>query len=111
MQRIATICGTIALLCILGATGIAVRAEGPVTVSQKGRAFVPRTIEIALGQPLTIHNDDEYMHDVLVQAGDFQFDSGEQQIGQDVVIKFPHTGVYEVLCAIHPKMRLDVAVK
>lgn len=81
------------------------------TVSQRDRMFLPNAVELALGDTLSIRNDDQFVHDVLVNSQDFSFDSGEQGIGQNVQIKFPTAGHYRVTCAIHPKMRLEVEVK
>ena len=66
---------------------------------------------VAKGDTLAIHNDDEYIHQVFVDNPSFKFDSGEQDIGQTVDITFSASGTFQVLCAIHPKMRLDVVVK
>ena len=98
------------LLCLVGSTGLALAATNH-PISQRGRAFVPATVEIAVDEPLPIQNDDEFVHDLMVNSPDFDFDSGEQQVGQTVEIKFPRPGNYQVLCAIHPKMRLNVSVK
>lgn len=112
LRQVALIAGSAAVFCcLLGFFGFAVGAGASVHVSQKGRAFVPRDVTIKTGDVLTIRNDDEYVHDVMVHSPDFSFDSGEQQIGQNVEITFPHSGEYAVLCAIHPKMRLDVHVQ
>jgi cytochrome c peroxidase len=98
------------LLFLAGAVRVfALGAE--VIVSQKDRAFSPNAVELALGDTLSIHNDDQFVHDVLVNSENFSFDSGEQGIGQNVQIKFPTAGHYRVTCAIHPKMRLEVEVK
>jgi cytochrome c peroxidase len=99
------------LLFLTGAVRIGFALGAEVIVSQKDRAFSPNAVELALGQTLSIHNDDQFVHDVLVNSENFSFDSGEQGIGQNVQIKFPAAGHYRVTCAIHPKMRLEVEVK
>ena len=98
-------------LAVLGGAGFALGAGAVPIVSQKGRAFTPGTVEIAVGDALTIRNDDEFVHDIFVDSNGFKFDSGEQKVGQNVQIVFPRAGTYQVRCAIHPKMRLDVEVK
>jgi len=95
----------------LGSLGFALGSGVAINISQQGRAFLPGAIEIAKGDTLAIHNDDEYIHQVFVDNPSFKFDSGEQDIGQTVDITFPASGTFQVLCAIHPKMRLDVVVK
>jgi cytochrome c peroxidase len=95
----------------VGRVGFALGAGAEAIVSQKDRAFSPNIVELSLGDTLTIHNDDQFVHDVLVDGPAFSFDSGEQGVGQNVQIKFPTAGHYRVTCAIHPKMRLEVEVK
>lgn len=99
------------LLFVAGAVRVGFALGVEVIVSQKERAFSPNAVELALGQTLSIHNDDQFVHDVLVNSENFSFDFGEQGIGQNVEIKFPAAGHYRVTCAIHPKMRLEVEVK
>ena len=111
MRRIAVAFVIIVFLAMLGPLGFALGSGAKIDISQKGRAFAPATIEISRGDTLAIHNDDEYVHQVFVDSPNFKFDSGEQDVGQTVEITFPVAGTYQVLCAIHPKMQLDVTVK
>jgi cytochrome c peroxidase len=108
-RRIILTASSLLFLAGVVRVGFAIGAE--VIVSQKDRAFSPNVVQLALGQTLSIHNDDQFIHDVLVNSENFSFDSGEQGVGQDVQIKFPAAGHYRVTCAIHPKMRLEVEVK
>ena len=39
------------------------------------------------------------------------FDSGDQEPGSKTNIAFPVAGTFDVLCAIHPKMKLTIQVK
>src|SRR5665213_3536726 len=83
-----------------------------VEVSQKGRKFQPDTVDLMVGDTLKIHNDDEFLHHVYVKSPDYNFDSEEQPPGKDVTLPpFTHVGEYNVLCGIHPKMKLVVHVK
>ncbi|MFY7960932.1 MAG: plastocyanin/azurin family copper-binding protein [Elsteraceae bacterium] len=79
--------------------------------SQKGRAFLPREVSLAVGDQLTIANDDEFTHQVYIQSDGFNFDSGEQDPGKAATITFTRAGAFDVLCRIHPKMKLRVTVK
>lgn len=97
------------LLAAAFATG-ALAGEG-VQIRQKDWKFRPDAVEITQGGTLEISNDDPRMHHLYVDSPDFTFDSGEQPSGKTVVIEFPRSGDYEVLCAIHPKMKLTVRVK
>ena len=81
------------------------------TISQKGREFHPGEISIKRGETLQIVNDDgDLLHHAYVDSPKFAFDSGDQQPGSRTDITFPTPGDFEVLCAIHPKMRLVVHV-
>ena len=111
MRRMLVTCGIVVLLAALGSLGFALGSGATIKISQKGRAFMPTHVEIAKGDTLAIHNDDEYIHQVYVDSPSFKFDSGEQDVGQTAEITFPVAGSFQVLCAIHPKMRLDVVVK
>jgi len=83
----------------------------PYAISQKGRQFHPGEISIKRGETLQILNDDgDLLHHAYIDSPKFAFDSGDQQPGSRTDITFPATGDFEVLCAIHPKMRLVVHV-
>ena len=84
---------------------------GTVDVSQKGRKFLPDSVELRVGDTLRIHNDDEFLHHIYVASPDFNFDSEEQAPGNNIELKFTHPGDYNVQCRIHPKMKLVVHVK
>jgi len=82
------------------------------TISQKGREFHPGEISIKRGETLQIVNDDaDLLHHVYIDSPKFSFDSGDQQPGSRTDVAFPAAGDFEVLCAIHPKMRLMVHVQ
>lgn len=96
---------------IAGAGGAyAALKAGDLVVSQKGRAFDPAEVTLAKGQTLTVVNDDEFLHHGYIEAPEFKFDSGSQPIGSETDIKFTEIGVFELRCAIHPKMLLTVTV-
>jgi plastocyanin len=81
-------------------------------VSQKGRQFKPVEITINRGETVQIVNDDgDLRHHAYVDSDKFSFDSGDQEPGTKANITFPLAGEFDVLCAIHPKMKLVVHVK
>jgi plastocyanin len=81
-------------------------------VSQRGREFNPSALTIHKGDVVRIVNDDgDLSHHAYVDADNFNFDSGDQEPGHDVLVVFDVPGVFNVLCGIHPKMRLVVTVK
>jgi plastocyanin len=82
------------------------------TVSQKGREFNPGQMTIKRGETIQIVNDDgDLLHHAYIDAKEFSFDSGDQQPGSRTDITFPVAGKFDVLCAIHPKMKLEVRVQ
>jgi plastocyanin len=86
-------------------------ALSPYAISQKGRQFHPGEINIKRGETLEIVNDDgDLLHHAYIDSPKLSFDSGDQQPGSRTDITFPASGDFEVLCAIHPKMRLVVHV-
>jgi hypothetical protein len=61
---------------------------------------------------LQIVNDDgDLLHHSYVDSPNFSFDSEDQQPGSKTDITFSVAGNFDVLCAIHPKMRLIVHVR
>jgi len=99
-----------ALGLTLGAIGIAVAADPPL-IHQKNREFAPARVELKQGGELTFLNDDDTVHHVFVDSAKLQYDSGAIVPGQSVTVKFPQAGVFDVMCAIHPRMKLRVTVR
>jgi plastocyanin len=82
------------------------------SVSQKGREFHPGEMAIKRGETIQIVNDDaDLLHHAYIDSPKFSFDSGDQQPGSKTDITFPVSGEFDVLCAIHPKMKLVVRVQ
>jgi plastocyanin len=92
--------------------GTLVGSALPQMISQKGREFHPGQVTIKRGDTVQIVNDDaDLIHHAYVDSATFSFDSGDQEPGSKTNITFPVTGDFDVLCAIHPKMRLTVHVR
>jgi plastocyanin len=51
------------------------------------------------------------MHHAYVESDTLKFDSGDQKPGSRTSVTFPMRGDFQVLCGIHPKMKLAVHVK
>ena len=51
------------------------------------------------------------MHHAYVDDPEFSFDSGDQEPGAKADIVFTKPGTFDVLCGIHPKMKLVVTVR
>ena len=100
-----------AVLTFIGAGTVASLALPQYVVSQKGRAFQPAYLAVRRGETVQIVNDDsDLLHHAYIDSERFRFDSGDQEPGSNTSITFPATGTFNVLCAIHPKMKLIVQV-
>lgn len=87
-------------------------AKAAYVISQKGREFRPNNVTIKRGEQLEIVNDDgDLRHHAYIESDTMTFDSGDQERGSRTAIAFATHGEFEVLCAIHPKMRLVVRVQ
>ena len=98
---------TAAALLAAGAAGAAETKR----ISQKGKTFLPEAVEMTTADTLRINNDDAFLHHVYVKHPNLTFDSGGRRPGEPVDVQFSKPGSYEVLCEIHPKMKLMVDVK
>jgi plastocyanin len=101
------------LFLVGGLLGLSVGWAGQkYVVSQKGREFHPSELTIKRGETIEIVNDDgDLRHHAYIKSDNFNFDSGDQEPGSRTNITFPASGDFNVLCAIHPKMKLVVHVK
>jgi plastocyanin len=82
------------------------------SISQKGREFHPGEITIKRSETIQIVNDDgDLLHHAYIESPKFSFDSGDQKPGSITPVTFAVAGDFDVLCAIHPKMKLTVHVK
>src|SRR5450631_3496537 len=109
--RKAAAIGLVAVL-VTGAGTLAGVAAAQYSVSQKGRAFTPLDVTLKRGETVLIVNDDaDLRHHAYIDSAKFTFDSGDQEPGSKTNIAFPVAGTFEVLCAIHPKMKLIVHVE
>lgn len=101
----ATVLGT----TVLVATAL---AAASYHVSQRGRAFLPGTLQIRAGEAVEFMNDDgDLLHHAYLENDAFSFDTGDQEPGSRTSVTFPKTGSYVVMCGIHPKMKLVVQVQ
>jgi plastocyanin len=82
------------------------------SISQKGREFRPGELTVKRGDAVQIVNDDaDLLHHAYIDSPKFSYDSGDQEPGSKTDITFSVAGDFDVLCAIHPKMRLVVHVQ
>jgi plastocyanin len=81
------------------------------TIIQQHRAFSIDKIAVPMGGTVHFSNEDDFAHEVYVEAPNFTFESDEQEPGETVAIAFTARGHFTVHCHIHPKMHLDVDVQ
>lgn len=80
-------------------------------VDQKGLRFTKPSVAIPLGASMHFHNSDDVIHNIMtIDANDEPEDRGLQKPGETISAKFEKAGVYQVRCAIHPKMKMVVKV-
>lgn len=105
------LCAVLAGGAVGGAAGASFAAD-ELVISQMNRQFNPGSVTVMKDQPLAIVNDDGgLVHHAYVDSDTFNFDSGDQNPGSRTRIAFPVRGDFQVLCGIHPKMKLAVHVK
>ncbi len=81
-----------------------------MAVHKKKRKYAPGEISIKAGETIKIINDDIFLHHAYFDSDDLEFDSGSMEECNSANIIFTKAGFYQVKCAIHPKMNLDVTV-
>jgi plastocyanin len=113
LSRIRRPLAVVATAAALIAAGTLVGLALPqYSISQKGREFHPGEISIKRGETIEIVNDDgDLLHHAYIDSPKLSFDSGDQEPGSKTNITFPLAGDFDVLCAIHPKMKLTVHVQ
>jgi plastocyanin len=80
------------------------------TILQRGRAFSAENISIKRGEPLTFLNDDSVPHNIASISKGNEFNLGSQRPGASTDIVFTETGEVQVICAIHPRMKMTVKI-
>ena len=80
-------------------------------VDQKGKTFIPHSITTAVGDTITFKNSDPFAHNAYTDDEENEFDIGMQSPGQDIKVTIKAAGTFNVECAIHPNMLLEVTVK
>ncbi len=86
-------------------------SNNTLTVIQQKKAFQPGEISLAQGDLLLFKNQDASAHNVVSRTPGFDFDLGLQEAGEDRTVAFGKTGLFEVGCNLHPRMKLLVTVK
>ena len=106
MRKLA--CLTIAVLSGLSVGALAATSA---TITQKGRVFSSESVTIKKGDALSFVNDDTVPHNIISTSKGNEFNLGSQPPGTSTDVTFKEAGDVQVICAIHPRMKLMVKVK
>jgi len=77
-------------------------------IDQKGMAFDPHIVLLAVGDTVKFHNHDNLDHNVMSPEG--KYDLGTWGLGATKEHKFTKQGVFAQICKIHPEMLAYVFV-
>jgi plastocyanin len=81
-----------------------------LTIMQKGRMFSSESVSIKKGETLTFLNDDSVPHNIMSTSQGNEFNLGSQPPGASTDVTFKVAGEVQVICAIHPRMKMMVKV-
>lgn len=99
-------------LLLATAAAFAMPAQaGEHTVTQKGKAFSTKKLEVKTGDSVKFVNEDPFAHNVFSLSDAKSFDLGSYGQGAAKTIAFDKAGTVEVECAVHPDMKMIVEVK
>jgi plastocyanin len=80
-------------------------------VSQKGRAFSLKKLELRQGDSIRFVNEDPFAHNVFSLSETKSFDLGSHGQGTSRSVVMDKVGTVEVECAVHPDMKMVVDVR
>ena len=63
------------------------------------------------GEALTFLNDDSVPHNIMSTSKGNEFNLGSQGPGTSTDVTFKEAGEVQVICAIHPRMKMMVKVE
>jgi plastocyanin len=95
-----------AFLC---GNAVALAAAGKV-IEQKGKMFSDAEVAIKKGETITFVNNDNVTHNVMSKSPGNEFNIGAQTPGTSAPVTFDTAGEANILCAIHPQMKMTVKI-
>jgi plastocyanin len=81
------------------------------TIGQKGKVFSETEVAVKVGDTLIFSNDDNVAHNVISTTAGNEFNLGSQAPGASSPVTFKAAGDVKVVCAIHPRMQMNVKVE
>ncbi len=91
------------------ASGIADAAE--YTIFQKGKQFSVKILSAQVGDTVVFVNDDRFAHNIYSETPGFEFNYRKQMPGEKDILVLDKVLVFDVRCAIHPRMKMTISVK
>ena len=107
MKTLQIIASAAALTVLAGGLAWAAGA----TVSQKDKLFSAKEVTITTGSAVTFTNDDTVSHNIMVRGDSMKVNVGVQKPGESTDVPFADAGTFQVICGIHPKMKMSVKVE
>ena len=102
---------TLALFTVVIAGGLTVGAFAATEViHQQGRVFSAESVSVKKGGAVTFVNDDTVPHNIMSASKGNEFNLGSQAPGTSTDVTFKESGDVQVICAIHPRMKMTVKV-
>ena len=81
-----------------------------VEIKQVNRHFIPDLIALPVGGRVSFPNGDPFLHNVFSPTAERAFDVGSYKQGETRTRVFPHRGVIDIYCNIHPEMSATLVV-
>jgi len=72
--------------------------------------FSAESISVRKGGAVTFLNDDTVPHNIMSASKGNEFNLGSQAPGTSTDVSFKEAGDVQVICAIHPRMKMMVKV-
>jgi plastocyanin len=102
---------TLALFTCVIVSGLSVGAYAATEViHQQGRAFSSESVSVKKGGAVTFLNDDTVPHNIMSASKGNEFNLGSQVPGTSTDVTFKEAGDVQVICAIHPRMKMTIKV-
>ena len=79
-------------------------------IEQKNKAFSESEVVIKKGETITFVNTDNITHNVMSRSAGNEFNIGAQPPGMSAPVTFDAVGTAEIICAIHPQMRVTIKI-
>ena len=80
------------------------------TITQKVKDVSESEVTIKTGDTIVFVNDDNVSHNILSTSPGNEFNLGSQRPGTSTPVTFNREGQVNIMCAIHPLMKMQVKV-